>query len=313
MGGNSSKPVAASEAEDKHPAAPLTPFGAATTEGKGTLGAVLPVPLIQGLPLSSRELWQLSSTSRFFRNILQVPRTTALAHQASLRCLLRLEKTEFPPFSLSETKKADVECITRLLDAYEGYFSVFKTMRQRYADNGHENWSNNRELDEKRKHVKTAEQDLPSGLIQGTAVGILQATVSYLQAFAEMAATGGFNYPRLDRLGVKGVGGAQRDAGPAIWDCYFRGESMKGTSDRTDYSWAANLGRSLGRDFFLCSRERGRRAGFRPKRFYGGWLGAWNLTLASNSISLIKVMTERLGSLSAELRDGETLPSASPV
>lgn len=314
MGLSSSKPVVAAggaeaetEAEEIHPAS-IPPAGDATRAG--SFGELFPVDILQRLPLSSWEILPLSGTSSFFKRNLQDQRAATRAHLEYLRKQLRLEDATLNAAPLPEMQKADVQRIKTLLEAYKGYFFVFEkaarekdTMAQQnnnYSTYG--NWPDNKELNEKRAEVEIAEGALPSRLIHGTAVGILQATAKLLQTYAEMVATRSFDSDKLDDLAVKGIGSAQRDAGEKVWDCYFRGKSMKGASNQHLATWAWKLGESLG-----------------SKNFLGGLcavsLGAGNVVAeleksACSSLSLINIISERLDALGLEFTSGEKPPVA---
>lgn len=191
-----------------------------------------------------------------------------------------------------------VENIQKLFLAYQAYFEHFLAMHQQYEDGSYATWPTEgmEELGCLFAGVKEKEAALPIKLIQGTGLGVIQATAKYVNRFASMVNENKFNWDELDRLTVQGLGGAQKAAGDSIVDLYFRGDSMTEVSIRSLTSWAGDLNPKLGSKWWLLIYNGRPTARARRSLGAASWVrGAqrgW--PAARNSLSLIKVLTAKL-------------------
>jgi hypothetical protein len=242
----------------------------------------------------------LATQSRFFEGAYENP----LDFHSHLREVLRNEKPLYPlPGNddasaaatqcneLTPSQESDLKHVLALFTAYQAYFEHYLAMYMPYEDSGYKTWPTE-SMDECERlftSLNEKEAALPVKLIQGTGLGVLQATAQYLNSFASMANNNKFNWDELDKLAVQDLGGAQKAAGDSIVDLYFRGDSMTEESQRSSTSWAANLVSKLGSKWWLLiynGRPRG--SGRGAARADDGRL------VARNSLSLIKVLTAKL-------------------
>jgi len=197
--------------------------------------------------------------------------------------------------ALTPNTKKTLSNVKALLSAYNAYFEHFLAMYKQYEDGGNDTWPTEgmEELGCRFAGVKEKEAALPIKLIQGTGLGVLQATAKYVNRFASMANDNNFDGDTLDRLAVQGLGGAQKAAGDSIVDLYFRGDSMTEGSRRSSTSWSGDLNPKLGSKWWLliyngeahrpsARRRPGCRAPHAP------------CMSSRNSLSLIKVLTAKL-------------------
>jgi hypothetical protein len=212
-------------------------------------------------------------------------------------------------FSFTPAVKETLTNTKALFTAYQAYFEHYLAMYMPYEDSGYKTWPTESmdELGRLFASLKEIEAALPVKLIQGTGLGVLQATAQYLNSFASMANNNNkFNWDELDRLAVQGLGGAQKAAGDSIVDLYFCGDSMSDPSSRDSYGWAEDLNSKLGSNYFLlifngtAIAERGLRGLLR-------WRAP---SIDRNSLSLIEVLTASLDySLRREVSADESDPA----
>jgi len=227
-----------------------------------------------GKYLGKKEVLTMSLVSKNHFSLFKEPREKAieLAQLAYLRrhllrlennkatqgpngCL-KLESTDQQSSRFCPTVHKQVRNILDLNVAYENYFKAYLAMYQQYENSGgycYEIWPSDsmEEFNVLFKTVQEKETALPKQLIQGTALGILQATAEYLNTYSNMKNNNELNGDTLDDLAVKGIGGAQLAAGEDIYDLYFRGEAMDGESNRGNKKWADGLKTQLGTLYFL--------------------------------------------------------------
>jgi hypothetical protein len=236
-----------------------------TNKGKGTLGA-LPLDILNNLPLSAKDLRQLASTSHFYRRELEPAfkaKDTFINH---LRAVLRYEKPLYPlpgnddaaaaaaqSAHLTPSQESDLKHVLALFSAYQDYFNHYLAMHRKYRGGNCDTWPTEdmEELGSLFVSIKEAEKALPEKLIQGTGLGVLKAASRYLNAFANMNNKNNMKWDELKDLAVNGLGGAQKAAGENIYDLYFCGDSMSGSSSRSTTDWAVDLDSRLGSDYFL--------------------------------------------------------------
>lgn len=287
------------------------------------------------LSLPAKALVHLASTSRFFRKNLRDEWEQKRAFTYHLHSVLRLDAPLFPipaeagateesneakTKTLPPSQEVDVLCNTDVLAAYQAYVEHFIVMDRRCRETNFQKWPTDdmQELTALLARLKELKTALPRMLIkEPNAPRVLQKAAKLLNAYAsiaDIANNNNFDWNKLDRLAVEGLGGAQHDAGEHVQDLYFCGDSMNDECSKASYFWADDLNSKLGREIYLVIYA-GRSSWSRQAEVADPNIGAYSglTAVAYNSISLIEVLMRRLDpSLRDEVKADENVPALTP-